>query len=161
QIDKLAAPLVGTTYTDSDAAFEAVATAAPVKALTKSGGWSYLETLGLVPPGTSACAGDFITAVAPHLPPLLFLSESDRPFDIVVCAGAGTSAPTAASVLALVHAEAGSTAALRSPDNYFAALEPEGSPDAAAVQAAFGAQLTDVVYVAVFKPDSDPDHAEV
>jgi DNA uptake protein ComE-like DNA-binding protein len=109
----------------------------------------------------STCTGDFIAAVAPHLPPLLFLSESDRPFDIVVFPGAGTSAPTAASVLALVDAEAGSTALLRSPDDYFTALEPEDSPDAAAVQAAYGAQLTDVVYVAVFKPESDPYNAEV
>ena len=65
-------------------------------------------------------------------------------------------------MLALVGAEAGiDTAALRSPDDYFAALEPEGSPDAAAVQAAYAAQLTDVVYVAVFKPASDPYNAEV
>ena len=127
------------------------ATMAQLHAYATSGAWV----------GPSSCVGAFTAAVAPHLPPLLFLSESDRPFDIVSFAGAGTTAPTAASVLALVNAEAGSTAQLRDPNDYYGDLEPPGSADALAVQAAFGAQLTDVVYVAVFKPDSDPYHAEV
>ena len=114
-----------------------------------------------MPPGTSACAGAFITAVrAAPAAPLLFLSESDRPFDITVFAGAGASAPTASSVLALVGAEAGS-GPLR-----FArptTTSPRSSPRARPMPPRCRPRtprVTDVVYVAVFKPASDPYNAE-
>ena len=48
EIDRRTKPLLGTHYTDADAADAAVVSAAPVKALTKAGGWDYLATLGLV-----------------------------------------------------------------------------------------------------------------
>lgn len=165
QIDLLVAPLVGTTYTDTDAAQAAVDTAAPVKNLTKEGQWSYLESIGVTPPTAFTCVASFETAVIPELGALLFMSESDRPFDAVAFQGAGATAPTAASVLTLVGAPPGSTSELRATADYYAAFEPSSSsadPSAtSAVQAAFAAQLTDVVYVAVFAPPGSIDAALV
>jgi hypothetical protein len=161
EIDRLVAPLLGTTYGDANAAEAAVDAAAPVKDRTKAGGWAYLESIGVTPPTALACVAAFETAVSPHLGDLLFMSESDRPFDLVAYEGGGTSAPTAASVLALVGAPAGSTAQVRATGDYFTAFEPSSSaadPSAAAdVQNAFTAQLTDVVYVAVFAPPGSVD----
>lgn len=152
EIDKLAAPLLGNVYADQGAANAAIDAAAPVKALATSGGWTYLTSIGVAQPGT--CQATFDNAVSPHLADVLFLSESDRPLTLVAYPGAGTSAPTAASVLALVGAPAGSTASLRDPANFYNNLEPAGSTAdpaaAAAIESAFTSQLTDVVYVAVF-----------
>jgi DNA uptake protein ComE-like DNA-binding protein len=124
-------------------------------AYAKSGQWG----------ASASTIAKFQAAVQPHLADLLFLSESDRPLDIVAFPGAGTSAPTAASVLALVHATAGSTTEVRPTDNYFVDLEPSSGtadPDAAAaVQAAYAAQLTDVIYVAVHQPAGSIDDALV
>ena len=165
EIDVLVAPLVGTTYSDADAAQAAVDAAAPVKELTRSGGWAYLESIGLMPPAALACVASFEIAVNPHLGDLLFMSESDRPFDLVTYPGAGGAPPTASSVLALVGAPAGSTAQLRNVDDYFADFEPSSStadPSAATdVQNAFSSQLTDVVYVAVFAPPGSDNTALV
>ena len=47
EIDRLAAPLLGTRYADADAARESVDDAAPVKQRTKIGGWTYLESIGV------------------------------------------------------------------------------------------------------------------
>jgi len=161
EIDVLVGPLVGTSYTDGDAAEAAVDAAAPVKDLTRAGGWSYLESIGVTPPAALTCVASFETTVIPHLGALLFMSESDRPFDAVAYPGAGTTAPTADSVLTLVGAPPGSTAEIRATDDYYVAFEPSGStadPAAgSAVQAAFTAQLTDVVYVAVFAPAGSVD----
>lgn len=113
----------------------------------------------------TTCQNGFDAAARPHLADLLFLSESDRPIEIVSYPGAGATAPTAASVLALVSEEAGSTAELRATDGYFVAFEPASDvadPNAAAaLEAAVSANLTDVVYVAVSLPRADPYHAEV
>ncbi len=113
----------------------------------------------------ASCVSAFSAAVTPHLSALLFLSESDRPFDVVSFAGAGTSVPTAASVMALVAAPAGSTAELRDLTATFANFEPASAsadPGAsAAVQAVFTAQLTDVVVVAVHPPPTSVDHSLV
>jgi hypothetical protein len=49
EIDRLAAPLVGTRYFDEAAAAESVDNAAPVKQRTKIGGWTYLESIGIQP----------------------------------------------------------------------------------------------------------------
>jgi hypothetical protein len=152
QIDELSAPLLGNVYVNKGAADVAIDAAAPVKELTKSGGWTYLASIGVAQPGT--CQATFANAVSPHLADVLFLSESDRPLSVVAYPGAGTSAPTAASVLALVGAPSGSTALLRDPANFYNNLEPSsGTADpsaASAIQSAFTSQLTDVVYVAVF-----------
>ncbi len=150
-IDTLTKPLVGTSYADADAAQTAIDAAAPVKALTKSGQWAYLETLGLTPPPALACVAKLEVAVIPQLTNLLFLSESDRPLDVVAFPGQGATTPTAASVLALVNAPPGSTSQLRATADYYGDLEADDAA-AAAVQAAFTAQLTDVTYVAVFAP---------
>ena len=83
-----------------------------------------------------------------------------RPLDIVAFPGAGAQAPTAAQLLALTHAVAGSTTEVRGTDNYFVDLEPSGA-SADAVQAAFAAQLTDVIYVAVHQPAGSIDDALV
>jgi DNA uptake protein ComE-like DNA-binding protein len=111
------------------------------------------------------CEGAFQSAVAPHLSQVLFLSESDRPFDVVMFTQAGQVAPTAASVLKLIGAPSGFTAESRAVANFWVAVEPaNASADAnapAALKAAFDLQLTDVVYVAVHRPASDPDHAQV
>lgn len=169
QIDVLTAPLLGTTYADADAAQAAVDAAAPVKNLTKSGGWSYLESIGVKPPAAMACVASFEVSVIPHLGDLLFMSESDRPLDVVFFEGQGGSAPTAASVLALLDATVGvtpgSTTETRDPSNYYVDFEPSsGTADpnaAAAVQAAIAAQLTDVIYVAVIPPLGSPNQALV
>jgi hypothetical protein len=47
EIDRLAAPLLGTRYYDAIAARESVDNAAPVKQRTKIGGWTYLESIGV------------------------------------------------------------------------------------------------------------------
>jgi DNA uptake protein ComE-like DNA-binding protein len=113
----------------------------------------------------ASCVSTFDDAVGPHLADLLFLSESDRPLDLVSFPGAGGSAPTAASLAALVGASADSQLFTRSADDFFANLEQASStadPTAAAtVQAAFGAQLTDVTYIAIQPPASSINHAEV
>jgi hypothetical protein len=130
------------------------ATMTALKAYATSGTW-----------GTATCTNGFDAAARPLLGDLLFLSESDRPIEIVSFAGAGTSAPTAASVLALVSEEAGMTVEQRDPSNYYVAFEPASDmadPNAgAALEAAVTANLTDVIYVAVSLPRSDPYHAEV
>lgn len=104
--------------------------------------------------GSATCQATFEDAVSPHLGDVLFLSESDYPLTLVAYPGAGTSAPTADSVLALVGAPPGSVASLRDPNNFYNNLEPSsGTADPAApaaIQSAFTSQLTDVVYVAVF-----------
>ncbi|HTJ80826.1 MAG TPA: nuclease A inhibitor family protein [Polyangiaceae bacterium] len=127
-----------------------------LRAYAQSGAW------GAPPP---ACTNGFDAAARPHLADLLFLSESDRPIEIVSYAGAGATAPTAASVLALVSEEAGSTVEQRDVANYYVAFEPSsGMADpaaAAALEAAVSANLTDVIYVAVSLPRTDPYHAEV
>ncbi len=154
EIDVLTAPLAGTTYADQDTADAAVDAAAPVQQLTKAGGWTYLASIGVVHP--ASCTNTFEPAVSPHLGDVLFLSESDRPLTLVSYPGAGKAAPTAASVLALVGAPAGSTAALRDPASFFANLEASSSTadmDApVTIQGAFDSQLVDVVYVAVTPP---------
>jgi DNA uptake protein ComE-like DNA-binding protein len=126
-----------------------------LKAYATSGTWGAPTT----------CTNGFDAAARPHLADLLFLSESDRPIEIVSYPGAGASAPTAASVLALVSESAGSTAELRDASNYFVAFEPASDmadPNAGmALEAAVTANLTDVIYVAVSLPRSDPYHAEV
>jgi hypothetical protein len=116
-------------------------------------------------PAPADCVGSFQDAVAPHLPDLLFMSESDRPLDIVSFPGAGTAPPTAASLVALVHPEAGSTTETRDPNNFYIDFEPSsGTADVnagAAVEAAIAAQLTDVVYIAIIPPQGGPNQAEV
>ncbi len=123
---------------------------------------SFWSAMHAAPPG---CIATFDAAVRPHLADVLFLSESDREIQIVSYPGAGTTAPTAASVLALVGAPAGSTAQLRDVGNYYVDLEPSsGTADpgaAAAIQAAVTAQLHDVVYVAIFAPKGSIDQALV
>ncbi len=115
--------------------------------------------------GPYACIDEFETAVSPHLGDLLFMSESDRPLDVVSFAGAGSTAPTADSVLALVGAPSGSTAELRAAGSFDNALEPSSSTAdpgaAAAVESAFTSQLSDVIYVAVHAPAGSLDQAEV
>jgi DNA uptake protein ComE-like DNA-binding protein len=109
--------------------------------------------------GAATCVATFESAVSAPLADLLFLSESDRPFDIVSFPGAGTSAPTAASLLALLHASAGSTTEVRDVANYYVDFEQNG-PDGnagAEVQAAIAAQLTDLIYVAVHQPPDSID----
>jgi DNA uptake protein ComE-like DNA-binding protein len=115
-------------------------------AYAQSGKWG-------APP--SDCVASFENAVAPELPDLLFLSESDRPFDLQTWPGKGTTTMTPESFFALLHEPAGWTFLSRSPSDYYADLEPSGSgaaPDAAAkVQAAFGT-LSDVMYISVHQP---------
>ena len=127
------------------------ATMTALRDYAQSGAWG----------ASGTCIATFEGAVGPHLGDVLFLSESDQPFELVSFAGAGTSAPTAASVLALIGAPAGSTAAQRPVENYYRALEPASDTAdpgaAAAIQAAFEAQLSDVIYVAVFAPAGSPD----
>jgi DNA uptake protein ComE-like DNA-binding protein len=107
------------------------------------------------------CVAAFDSAVRPHLADLLFMSESDRPLEIVSFRGQGATAPTADSVLALAGVPAGSTAEARDPANFLSNLEPASStadPGAvAAVQAAIAAQLTDVAYVALHLPPTPED----
>jgi hypothetical protein len=120
------------------------ATMTALKAYAQSGAW----------PPPADCLARFSDAVSPHLASLLFMSESDRPLAIVTFPGQGGTAPTAASVLALVG---GTSAELRDVANYYSNLEPADSSDAAAVQAAFTAQLTDVVYVAIHPAPTPED----
>jgi hypothetical protein len=159
EIDVLTKPLVGKSYADQNAAIAAIDAAAPVKQLTKSGLWSYLESIGVKPPSQMACVASFESTIIPKLGNLLFMSESDRPFDVVTFVGQGTQAPTAASVLALVNAQTGSTSALRSVSDFYADLENDANA-ATAVQTEFGT-LKDVIYVAVFKPSTSIDKSLV
>lgn len=112
-----------------------------------------------------SCIDTFSSAVGPHLPDLLLMSESDRPLNLVSFPGAGATAATGASLMALVGAPAGSTFEQRDPQNYFNNLEPASSTAdmgaAAAVQAAFAAQLTDVIYIAIIPPAGSPDRSQV
>lgn len=121
-----------------------------LKTYATSGAWGT--------PGSTVAS--FTDAVTPYLGTLLFLSESDRPLDVVSFPGAGTTAPTAASVMALVHATAGSTSVQRGIENFYIRLEAD-DVGAAAVRAAFEAQLTDVVFINVYKPSSSVDRALV
>jgi len=115
--------------------------------------------------GVMTCTNGFVAAAQPLVGQLLFLSESDRPIEIVSYPGAGASAPTAASILALVSEEAGMTVEQRDVANYYVAFEPgTAGADGTTVMAlenAVSANLTDLVYVAVSLPHSDPYHSEV
>ncbi len=115
--------------------------------------------------GASCVQSAFADAVGPQLPALLFMSESDRPIELVSFAGAGGVAPTGASVLALLGKPAGYTAEVRDVANYYVAFEPSSSSAdpsaAAAVEAAISAQLTDVIYVAIHAPAGSIDQALV
>jgi DNA uptake protein ComE-like DNA-binding protein len=121
--------------------------------------WTAMQAAAL------SCIDAFDDAVGPQLPALLFLSESDRPIDLVSYPGQGKTAPTAASFFKLLSPGSGWSFENRDPNNYYVDLEPSGDGDgtaaAAAVQAAVAAQLTDVIYVAVHKPAGDPYQAEV
>ena len=162
-------------FLDARAA-KALVAGAPYKSVAQMGPIAYVGSAALAALKTRAqawwadsqapqnCIPSFEALVNPYLGDLLFLSESDRPFDVVSYAGAGTYNPTGELMVSLTHAEAGSTAAIRPTGDYYTNLEPASaaaSADAAArIQAAFGT-LTDVTYVAIFKPDTDPYHAEV
>jgi DNA uptake protein ComE-like DNA-binding protein len=126
------------------------ATLTALRSYAQSGQW-----------GAPQCIATFEAAVSPHLADLLLMSESDRPFDLVSFPGAGTAAPTGASVLALVAAPAGSTAEVRPTDYYYSSFEPSSSaadPNAGGtVKAAFQAQLTDIIYVVIHAPEGSPD----
>jgi DNA uptake protein ComE-like DNA-binding protein len=113
----------------------------------------------------SSCIDTFSSAVGPHLPDLLLMSESDRPLNLVSFPGAGAQAATGASLMALVGAPAGSTFEQRDPTNFTNNFEPASSsadPNAAAaVTGAFAVQLMDVVYIAIIPPANSPDRAQV
>jgi len=163
-------------FLDARAA-KALVAGAPYKSVTQMGPIAYvgsaaLNALKLHAQGwwtdsqgtQTGCIASFSALVTPHLGDLLFLSESDRPFDVVSFPSEGAFNPTPDEIIALTKAEAGSTGGIRPTDNYYTDLEPSSStadPNAAAaVQAAFGT-LTDVTYIYVQKPSSDPYHAEV
>jgi hypothetical protein len=124
------------------------ATMTALKAYAQSGAW----------PPPADCIARFRDAVSPHLASLLFMSESDRPLDVVSYPGQGGTAPTAASFLALLVVAPGTTASQRDVAHFYEALEPADSEAVAVVQAAVAAQLTDVIYVAVQLPPDDPYH---
>lgn len=109
-------------------------------------------------PGSTIAS--FTTAVTPHLATLLFLSESDRPLEVVSFAGAGDVAPNPNVMLALTHAAPGSIAVVRGIENFYSHLEGDDAA-AAAVRAVVEAQLTDVVYFNIYKPAGSPDRALV
>jgi hypothetical protein len=109
-------------------------------------------------PGSTTAS--FTAAVAPYLGTLLYGSESDRPLDVVSFPGAGTTAPTASSVLALVHATAGSTSVQSGIENFYVHFEADDA-GAAAVRAAVEAQLTDIVFVEIYQPAGSIDRALV
>ncbi len=114
--------------------------------------------------GTTTCTNAFVTTATSLAPHLLFLSESDRPIEVVSYPGQGATAPTAASVLALVSEEAGMTVEQRDVANYYVDFEPNDAMGDAAVtqmQAAVQADLTDLIYVAVSLPQTDAYHSEV
>lgn len=131
------------------------ATMKDLLAYAQSGKWG-------APPAD--CIASFDNTVAPLLPDLLFLSESDRPFDLQSWPGKGTTTLTAASFFALLAEPADWYFESRDPNDYYVDLEPSGSGDgvaaAAGVQTAFGT-LTDVIYVAVHQPAGSLNQAEV
>jgi hypothetical protein len=112
-----------------------------------------------------ACVNAFDDAVGPHLADLLFTSESDRPFDLVSFPGQGGAAPTADSLKALLKVPSTWTVEVRPTDYFDYGYEPSSNTAdmnaTALVQAAIKAQLTDTIYIAVHRPDSDPYKAEV
>jgi DNA uptake protein ComE-like DNA-binding protein len=142
-------------------------TLAQVSALSGVGSATMNALLAYAKSGTwgVSCEDTFTAAVGPQLQNLLFMSESDRPIDLVLFTGAGTTAPTADSVLHLLNSPAGYTAETRDPANYYVDFEPASSTAdmgaAAAVQAAITAQLTDVVYIAIHPPAGSVNQSEV
>lgn len=160
-------------FLDSRAA-KALAAGAPYESVAQMGpiayvGWTALTALKAHALGwwadsqapQKSCIASFSTAITPELSGLLFLSESDRPFDVVSFPGAGAFAPTGDEMMSLTKAEAGSTFLIRPVDDYYGDLEAGDDPNASTkIQALFGT-LSDVTYVAVFKPNSDPYHSEV
>jgi DNA uptake protein ComE-like DNA-binding protein len=142
-------------------------TLAQVAALSGVGPATMNALLAYAKSGTwgVSCEDTFTAAVGPQLSNLLFLSESDRPIDLVLFTGAGTTAPTADSVLHLLNSPAGYTAETRDVANYYVDFEPASATAdmgaAGAVQAAITAQLTDVVYIAIHPPAGSVNQAEV
>jgi Nuclease A inhibitor-like protein len=154
-----AAPIAGNRPYSTLAQVSAVsgvgpATMTALRAYAQSGNWG----------GAVSCVASFDNAVGPHLPDLLFLSESDRPLDLVSFSARGSSTLTADLFFTILQKPAGWSYESRDPNHFYEGLEPSSSTAdagaAAAVQAAFG-PLTNVLYVAVHKPASDPYHAEV
>ncbi|MGH7285140.1 MAG: hypothetical protein ACRELY_26755, partial [Polyangiaceae bacterium] len=122
-------------FLDSRAA-KALAAGAPYKSVAQMGPISYVGSSALTALKAHAqgwwtdsqtpqqdCIASFSAAITPELDGLLFLSESDRPFDVVSFPGAGTSAPTGDLVMSLTKAEAGSTFLIRPVDDYYGDLE--------------------------------------
>lgn len=123
-------------------------------------GWAHACTQS----GQGSCIDVFTAKVAPNLATLLFMSESDRPLDIVSFPGAGTAAPTPEQLMALVGSEAGSTGSTRPAGNFIQGLEYATGTTGYGinnVNEAFDTQLVDVTYIVIEKPRSDPYHAEV
>ena len=111
-----------------------------------------------------SCTDTFAAKVSPELPTLLFMSESDRPLDLVTFKGAGAAAPTPEQLMVLVGAQAGSTAYTRPAANFIQALEYAPNTTGYGinnVNEAFRTQLVDVTYIVIEKPSGDPYHAEV
>jgi len=170
------------SVTDLDAfldarAAKALAAGAPYKTVAQMGPMAYVGSIALAALKSHAlgwwassqgqqvdCIGSFESIVSPHLGDLLFMSESDRAIDIVSFPGEGAYVATPQQIITLTKAEAGSTGGIRPTENFYVALEPSSSTAdstaAAKVQTAFGT-LTDVVYIYIEKPASDPYHAEV
>jgi hypothetical protein len=129
----------------------------PNSGYTKGGTPGALNSIAVV-----GCIDEWTYVMNHLLPDVLFMSESDRPLDVVSFEGAGGSPPTAQSVLALVGAPQGYTAEERDPANFYRALElsgPNANPNAPnAIHGDFDSMLTDVIYVAVFAPQGSPDY---
>jgi DNA uptake protein ComE-like DNA-binding protein len=140
-----------------------VAAVGGVGPATMKGLLAYAQS-GLWNAPPSACLTSFESTVGPLLPQLLFLSESDRPFDLQTWPGKGTTTLTPESFFALLHEPANWSFLTRDPNDYYADLEPSGSgsdPNAAAqVQTAFGT-LTNVIYISVHQPKGSLNQAEV
>lgn len=123
-------------------------------------GWAHACTQS----GQGSCIDLFTAKVTPNLATLLFMSESDRPLDVISFPGAGTAAPTPEQLMALVGSEAGSTGYTRPAANFIQGLEYAADTTGYGinnVNEAFHMQLVDVTYIVIEKPRSDPYHAEV
>ena len=105
---------------------------------------------------TPRSCNDVTTMLQSAAANVLFLSESDRVIEVVVFAGAGATAPTEASVVALAGLPATATSSTRPTASFAAAFETNpGAPKSApaTLSAAIEANLSDLIYVTIVDPE--------
>lgn len=107
----------------------------------------------VTPPPAADCLTPLQTALAPTLKGLLYLSESDYPFEVVGYPSTATGTPTPAELLAILKLPASTPVEVRNYDAWFAPLvvqdDPPDGAQYTALKTVLSAQLTNLTVIRV------------